>query len=182
MNAIMLITATPDGRIFGLDQQTFISVAIQLFNACLLAVALSFILYKPVRKFLKKRADGITAQLKGAEQDVAKANELKAMYEQKLEELEAERLEILESAHDLAEEKSKDMLHDAEKQAAAVKKQAAADIQTERERASEEIRLHIIDVASAMAEKFVAHTIDVDTRNRLFDETIAQLEGAAWDN
>lgn len=41
----------PDGRVFGLDAQTLISIGIQLFNAIILALALGFILYNPVKEF-----------------------------------------------------------------------------------------------------------------------------------
>ena len=180
MKTVILLTAAQDAGIFSLDMQTFISVGIQLFNACLLAAVLSFILYKPVRKFMQERAEGIQAQLSYAEDKVLRADELKALYEKKLEDIGHEREKILESAHKLAIEEKEQILHEAKKEITDMKERAEADIQTERERVNEEIRLHIIDVASVMAEKFVAHAIDEDTRNKLFDEAMAELEDTIW--
>jgi len=176
----ILLAAVPEGRVFGLDQQALITIGIQLFNAALLAAVLSYVLYKPVRKFLRNRAERISAQLGRAEGETAKAGELKAQYEQKLEDIEEERAAILEEAHRLAAEKSRKMLADAQSDAADTRDRALADIQAERKRAQEEIRLQIIEVASIMAEKYVTQAMDADTQDKLFAETLAELEGAAW--
>ena len=173
---MFLLAAASDGRIFALDSQMLISIAIQLFNACILAVVLSFILYKPVRKFLQKRTERIEMQINNAKNEVVKANELKEIYEKKIEELEAERRQFLEETQKQADEKSKQMLLLTEKEITAAKKQALADIENEQEYASEEMRKHIIEVATVIAEKFVAVSMDDSTQRRLFNETMAELE------
>jgi len=177
---ISLLQAVPAGRVFGLDQQTLISIGIQLLNAVILAAALSFILYKPLRAFLQKRADRIKAQLGRAENDQNRAGELKAQYEKKLEDIELERTAIIESAHHVAAEQSRQIIEKAKYGATAAMERAAADIKLERERAGEAIRLEMIEIATAMAEKFVAHSMDAETQNRLFAETVAELEDAQW--
>ena len=182
MNAGMaiLLAAVPEGRVFALDQQALIGIGIQLFNAALLAAVLSYLLYKPVRKFLQGRTERIGAQMGRIEDEMAKAGELKVHYEQKLEGIEEERAAILEAAHRLAAEKSRRILHDAQKDAAEMRERAAEDVRIERERAQEEIRVQIIEVASTMAEKLVAQAMDAETQDRLFAETMAELEEAAW--
>jgi F-type H+-transporting ATPase subunit b len=176
------LTAAPEGRLFGLDQQVLISVGIQLFNACLLAVALAYILYKPVRKFMRKRADGIQAQFTSAEEEMAKANELKALCEQRAADIERERMGILEAAHASAAERKERMRDEALREISVMKERAEKEMRIERERVNEEIRLYIIEVASLMAEKFVTRSMDEDAQNRLFDEALADLESAIWQN
>lgn len=176
----ILLAAIPDGRVFGLDQQTLISIGIQLINAALLAGVLAFVLYKPVREFLRKRTERISAQIARAEEERIKAGELKAQYEQTLACIEQERDAVLEEAHQLAAEQTSRLLSTAEKEAAAAMERALADIRAERESAREEMRLEIIAVASAMAEKFVIQAMDAETQDRLFTEAVAELEGAAW--
>ena len=167
-----------DAGIFALDKQTMITVGIQLLNACVLAAVLTYLLYKPVRKFMQKRADGIGAQLNRAEEDRAAADQLKARYEQQLADIDLERIKILEEAQRFAAEKKSQLLDETEKEIAAMKERAAADLRAERGRANEELKLHMIETAAAMAEKFVAFAMDENTRDRLFDETLAELEGA----
>ena len=182
MNAgtAILLAAIPEGRVFGLDQQALISIGIQLFNAAVLAAVLAYVLYKPVRKFLRNRTERVSAQLGRAEGEMAKADELKGQYEQKLDDVEQERAGILEAAHRAAAEKSRQMLADAQGDAADTRDRALVDIQAERERAQEEIRRQIIEVASIMAEKYVTQAMDAATQDKLFAEAMAELEGAAW--
>ena len=165
-------------RIFALDQQTLIQIGIQLLNTIVLAAVLTYLLYKPVRKFMQKRADGIKSQLDRAQDDAEAAEKLKAFYDQRLEEIELERAGILEEAQRLAAEKAQRMLGDAEGEIAAKKERAAADIQARHERANEENRLQIIETASAMAGRIVTSSLDGDAHDRLFDETLAALEEA----
>ena len=173
-------SAVPEGRLFDLDMQTLFSIGILLFNVCLLAVALTFILYKPVREFMAKRTEKIRAQLSNAADSMFKANELKAEYEQKLKDIEKERTEILESAHKFAAEKTKQLMDDARNEAASVRERSKADVQRERELLKEEVRSSIIEISSVMAEKFMTRSIDEETQNKLFNETIAELEETSW--
>ena len=168
-----------DGRIFALDQQTLISIGIQLFNACVLAVVLTYFLYKPVRKFLKGRADGIKSQLGRAQDDTEAAEKLKAFYEQRLEEIEQERIGILEEARGLADERRRKLEAAAAQDIAAMRERAEADIQLQRDRAQDEARLKVIEAATAMAGKIAAVSLDGAAQDRLFEETMAELEGAA---
>jgi F-type H+-transporting ATPase subunit b len=175
-----LLTTASEGRLFGLDQQALISVGIQLFNACLLAIALAYILYKPVRKFMRKRADGIQSQFESARAEMAKANELKALCEQRAADIERERMDILEAAHVSAAEGKERMLGEAFREIATMKERADKEIRKDRERVNEEIRIHIIEVASLIAEKFMARSMDEATQTKLFDEALTELECMTW--
>ena len=171
-----LVAAAVERPLFSLDQQTLINIGIQLFNACVLAVALRFILYKPVQRFMKKRADAIKNQMSAAEESAAKADELKALYERKLDDLEQERYNVLDSAKAQAEAMSGKMIDEAKNEIADMKTLAENDIKKEREQAEDEMKRYIIDVASYMAEKFVAHSIDESVQNKLFEESLSELE------
>ncbi len=169
-------------RVFSLDQQTLFDIAIQLFNACLLAAVLGFVLYKPVQKFLRGRADKISGQLNEARDSMAEAGRTKAEYEKKLREIDTERIRILEAARLEAADQGRHIVEDAKHEASEIRRRAHEGAMAERERLKEETRLHIIEVSSLMAGKLVAHSIDRATQDRLFDETMAQLEEAKWLN
>lgn len=180
LTAIFLLSATPAGRLFGLDEQTVFVVGAQLFNACILAAVLSYILYKPVQNFLRKRTDKIKNQLEQAANDMAKANELKLQYEKSLGDIEQERGEILAAARKLATDKQRELTNEARKEAEAIKEQALADVKREQEQIGEALRLHIIDISSVIAQKLITQTIDKETQDRLFAETMHELEETAW--
>ncbi|MCL2495572.1 MAG: ATP synthase F0 subunit B [Oscillospiraceae bacterium] len=166
-------------RLFALDAQTLVQIAIQLLNACVLAVVLTYLLYKPVRKFLAKRTEGIQAQLTRAQGDRAAAEELKALYERKLEALEGERAALLEEARVLAEERRRQLEAVTAQDIAAMRARAEADIAAQRERAREDNRVKIIETATALAGNFAAAALDDAARDRLFEETLRALEGAS---
>lgn len=177
-----LAQSAPEGRVFGLDIQTAISIGIQLLNGIILAVALTFILYKPVKEFMRKRTDRIKNKMDNADATMAKANDLIAEYELKLKNIEKERMELLEAARLKAEEESKRILEEAKKEAYEIKKRSLESVYEDKKRLKEETRLHIIELSSLIAKKYIAQTIDNDTQDRLFEEAIAQLEEAQWEN
>jgi F-type H+-transporting ATPase subunit b len=180
--AVFILSAANQGRLFGLDMQTVIQTVIALINAAFLAYLLSKILYKPVQNFLRLRAEKIEDQLKSAKEGMEKASAIKEQYEESLKCIEDERIDILENARKVAAEQSKDTINDAKKEADSIRARASIDIKNEQEQVKEQLRLYIIEVASAMAEKLVACTIDKETQDRLFDETLKELEETAWPN
>ncbi len=176
----ILLAGLPEGRVFGLDMQTLTDTAIQLLNACILAAALGFILYKPVREFMHRRTEKINGQFKDARDKMAEADELKSMYEKKLREIDTERIKILEAARAAAAEKSKHILEEARSEAADIRRRTEESVLGEKERLKKETRLHIIEVSSLMAAKFVKQSIDSDAQDRLFEETMTELEESKW--
>lgn len=167
-------------RMFALDQQTILQIIANIFNVVLLAVIMTWLLYKPVRKFLADRAERIKGQLDHAAAETEKADALKLQYEQKIAGAEREREAILDEARKQAADTARQMLADAKKEADTVRARAQANVEMEWERAQEHIRMSIIDVSAAMSEKFITLAISKETHDKLFKETMAELEGMAW--
>ena len=165
---------------FGLDGQTFIQIVANLINLVILAAALAYLLYKPVRNVLRKRTERIQGQLMQADEEMSRAMELRREYEQKIEDIERERDDILGEARKQASETGRRLIADAKAEAEVVKERAASSVAMEWERAEDEMRTAIIEVSAAMAEKFVSLAINKDTHDRLFAETISDLEGMTW--
>ncbi|MFA5449646.1 MAG: ATP synthase F0 subunit B [Clostridia bacterium] len=178
--AVFILSAVPEGRLFGLDSQTLISTIIQLINAIILMVVLGFILYKPVRNFLKNRSDKISGQIKSAQDKMADAEQLKAEYEEKFSEIESERLKILEDAEVEAQNNGALIIEDAKAEAIVIRKRAEDAIAAEKQRLKKETAQYIIEVSSLMAEKFVKGSMDSQTESKIFDEAIAELEEMQW--
>jgi len=176
----LVLSSLPPGRLFNIDQQTFIAIVANLVNLGILAFVFSKLLYKPVRNIMHKRTERIQGQIAQAEEDIAKATELKLQYEKKIEEVQRERDEILGEARKLAAEASQRLIAEAKKEAEAVRTRATANVEMEWERAEADMRTAIIDISALMAEKFVSLAINKETHDRLFDETMADLEGMSW--
>jgi len=177
---MQVLTAVPEGRVFGLDAQMFASTIMQILNAVVLFGLLFFILYKPVRTALQKRTEKIKSQLDRAEQDMSQAESLKAQYAENLSHIEDERLEILDAAQKSAMQKGRDIVDGAKSEADTVKRQAQQVILHQQEQVRDSLRLHVIELSSAMASKIVSHVIDREVQDRLFDEALRELEEATW--
>ena len=175
-----VLASAPEPRLFGLDTNTFISVAANLVNLIILALILTRFLYKPVRNFLRKRTDRIQGQIAEAADELAKAEALKLLYETKLDEVQKERDEILSEANRIAAEKSQRLITEAKKEADAIRARATTNVEMEWERAESEMRNAIIEVASVMAEKFVTLAINKETQDQLFEQALSNLEGVKW--
>jgi len=172
----------PEGRLFGLDQQTLLQFALNLVNVILLAVILSKLLYNPVRNLLHKRAEKIRGQFEQAANEIAKGNELKREYEQKLLDIRREQDGILENARRIAAETERESLAEAKREAESIKARARAEIEMERERVREDMKAAIIDVSKAIAEMYLKREIDKDDHDRFFTEAMSELEDAVWRN
>lgn len=177
----LLSTAgVPDGRVFGLDQQTLIQIGINLLNIVVLAVVLRWLLYNPVRKFMGARTQRIATQIEGAALQAQQAEEMRAEYEQKIAEIEVEREEILEQARKLASENTKRTLAVAKTEADGVRERAAAEVEHERERVRAEMKQVIIEVSTAMTEKILVASVDDAVYERMFAKTVSEMENAKW--
>jgi len=170
----------PPGRVFNIDQQTLIQIVANVINVAILAAILAYLLYKPVRNILTKRTNRIQGQLIQAEEELEKATELRRNYEKKMEEIEREREEILGEARKIAADSSRRAIAEAKKEADTIRERAAANVELEWERAENDMRTAIIDVSAVMAEKFVSLAINKETHDKLFEETISDLEGMTW--
>ena len=165
---------------FGMDMSTVVQGVANLINVALLAALLAFLLYKPVRKVLNKRTEKIQGQLQQAEQEMARATELRQQYEKKMETVEQEREDILGEARKQASETGKRLVSEAKAEADSVRDRATQNVAMEWERAEAKMRTAIIDVSAVMAEKFVTLAINKETHDNLFKEAVSDLEGMTW--
>ena len=177
---IGLISYMQSAPPFGMDMSTDIQGGAQLLNVAVLAVVLAFLLYKPVRSVLHKRTDKIQRQLQQADDEMTRAVELRQQYEQKMEEVDKEKEEILGQARKDASETGKRLLSEAKVEADAVRERAAQHVAMEWERAEAEMRTAIIDVSAVMAEKFVSLSISKETHDKLLADAASDLEGMTW--
>ena len=181
MDFLIVLSTTPESSsLFSMELQTVLQAVANIINVGVLAAILSYLLYKPVRDILNKRTNRIQGQLMQAEEELEKATELRRKYEQRMEEVEREREDILSEARKIAADSGKRLLADAKKEADTIKERAAANVEMEWERAENDMRTAIIDVSAVMAEKFVSLAINKETHDKLFEETISDLEGMTW--
>jgi F-type H+-transporting ATPase subunit b len=134
----------PEGNVLALNSETVIQGLIQWFNVLLLAAVLIRLLYGPVKKFMADRMERIKNDIDSARLNNEQSVEIKANYQQMLDNIDKEREEILSEAHRLAVKKSDQILFDAQEEAKYLLIKANDEIKMERENAADEIRMQII--------------------------------------
>lgn len=177
---VFLAQSIPDGRVFALDRQTLISMGIMVLNGIILAVALYFILYKPVTEFLQKRSERIRNSIEEASSTMAKARELINEYESKVSNIDKEYERVLQEARIKAYDERKIIIAEAHEEAERIKKRSESIIDAERERMRLETRPYIIELATLIAENYITRNIEKEEQERLFESALAELEEAQW--
>lgn len=180
-NFILTADAAKD-RIFGLDAQALYQALFTMANVLLLFGVLGYFLFIPAKKFMEKRTQRIKANISEAEYKNKTAEQLKADYEEKLKNINKEADEILAEARKKAIAREDEIIHEARDEAHRIMNRAHLEIEREKEQAKDDMRKEIIEVATLMASKFVAGSMDNKTRDALIDETINNMGDNTWLN
>lgn len=170
----------PEGRVFALDGQTLIGVIIHIANMLVLFFILYKLLYNPVKEILAKRTDLIQGRLKELEIRERKARDLIAEYEAKLLGVENERLEILQAAKEEGREEKKRIITEAEKEAAKIKADVVKSLETEKKLLQRKTKDYVLELSALLAEKTLKDSVDPESLDAQFEESLKALEAASW--
>lgn len=167
-------------RLFGIDAQLLFDAGILAVNIFVLFIGLSYFLFNPVKKLLQDRQDRITAEREQTEADKNDAETLKKQYEDKLANVDAEAETILTDARKRALKNEERIVSEAKEEAARIIAQAKAEAELEKKKAKDDVKNEIIKVATLMAGKVVAASVDEKTLDALVDETLKEIGDDTW--
>lgn len=146
-----------------------------LLNLLLLFLVMSKYLFKPVKKMIDDRQKEIDDQYADAEKSKTEAAELKARYETRLAEANAESDEILKQAHRKATLREEEIIRDAQEKAAQTMRRADAQIAMEKKRAMNEIKDDVTVMAMDIASAVLARDVKAKEHTALIDSFIENL-------
>ncbi|MCI8831169.1 MAG: F0F1 ATP synthase subunit B [Lachnospiraceae bacterium] len=167
-------------RLIGFDPQLLHDAVLTGINIFILFFALSYLLFNPARDFLEKRRKKIAEELDQAAQDQKSAAEMKAEYEAKLKAVDKEAEAILEEARRKAKRREAEIIDEAKAEAARIVERAGKEIELERKKALDEMKQEVVSIASLMAGKVVAASIDTKVQDALIDETLKEMGEHTW--
>ena len=162
-------------RLIGFDPQLLHEAVLTGINIFILFFALSYLLFNPARDFLEKRRKKIAEELDQAAQNQKSAAEMKAEYEAKLKAVDKEAEAILEEARRKAKRREAEIIDEAKAEAARIVERAGKEIELERKKALDEMKQEVVSIASLMAGKVVAASIDTKVQDALIDETLKEM-------
>ncbi len=167
-------------RLFDLDMQLVQDSVLLAIAIFFLFLALSYLLFNPVRQMLADRKLKIQTELDDAAADKTDAAALKAEYEEKLKNVDKEAEAILSEARQKALRNEAKIVEDAKEEAARIIARANEEALLEKKRVVDEMKQEMISVAAAMAAKVITANIDVNIQNQLVDETIKEMGDSTW--
>lgn len=167
-------------RLFSLDAQFLFDVVVMALSMLVLFTALSYLLFNPVRDMLEKRRQRVVDDQESAKHEKEEAIAYKEEYEQKLKEVDKEVQVILSDARKKALQNEAKIVAEAKEEAARIIARANAEIELEKKRALDDMKQEMITIASMMAEKVVAASIDTNVQESLIDETLKEMGEGTW--
>ena len=137
-------------------------------------------LFDPVRNVLEKRRQKIAGELAQAADDKKSAAAMKAEYEAKLKDVSKEADAILEEARRKAKVRENEIVEEARAEAARIVERANREVELEKKKALDDMKQEIVSIASLMAGKVVAASIDTTIQDTLIDETLKEMGESTW--
>ncbi|MDE7062061.1 MAG: F0F1 ATP synthase subunit B [Lachnospiraceae bacterium] len=167
-------------RLFDLDIQLLHDTVLLAISVFVLFLVMSYNLFNPARKLLKGRQDKIQDDIDTARADKEDAAKLKAEYEEKLKNIEKEAEVILSEARQKALKNENRIVDEAKEEAARVIRRANEEAELEKRRVMDDVKQEMIAVASMMAGKVVAASIDTTVQDALVEETLREMGDTTW--
>lgn len=153
-------------------------------NATLIGQTIAFIIFvwfcvkyvwPPIIKAIETRQSQIANALASAEAAKKEQAESQVLAEEEIAKAKIQAQEILDAANKRRNEVLDEVKAEAEELKAKIIEQGYAEVEAERKRVQEELRLKVASLAIAGAEKIVGRTIDEAANNDIIDKLVAEL-------
>ena len=159
------------------------------FNWTLLMVMITFIIlflimkkffFEKIHNFMVAREDKIKDAFDNASASNRMADERLVEYNNKLAEINTEKHEILLQTKQKADEHAHEIIAAAEKKASAILTKAEKDIQMGQQKAIEEMKEQISQIALFAAEKIIEQNLNEKDQQHIIDGVIEQVGKSEW--
>lgn len=167
-------------RLVDLDPQLLHDTILLAIAIFVLFTLMSYLLFNPVRKMLEDRKARIKGDIDAAAADKRDAAQIKAEYEEKIKNVEKEAEEILSEARKKALKNEARIVDEAREEAARIIQRANEEAELEKKRVVDEMKQEMIAIASMMAGKVVAASIDTTIQDTLVEETLKEIGDSTW--
>ncbi len=177
---ILLTAGETYERMFGIDWQLIADSTLTIIAVFALFAIMSYFLFNPARKMLNDRKEKIRGELEDAKTNMDEARKLREEYEGKLKAVDKEAEGILSEARSKGLANQTQIIADAKEEAARILDRARVEAQLEKQKISDDVKKEIISVASVMAAKVVAVSIDTAAQDQLLDDTLKEMGENTW--
>ena len=153
-----------------------LSILLHVVNAAILLVALYFLLYKPVRKYMNARSAGVAKEL----QDVLDAQEQLRLEQNKAQDeirvARKQAADVVAQSVEQAQEQAQQILEDAHSDADMAIKRARTESEFMRKNARNEMRDEVANLSVILAGKILQREVKQDDHAKLVDDFLKKVE------
>lgn len=182
-NIMLAADAADEGiveRVFALDAQLFMDAAIVACAVLFLFALLSYFVFNPARDLLKKRQERVEGDLAAAAKDKEEALTYKLEYEEKLKNADKDVDAIISEGRKKANKRSEEIIADANAEAERIRLRTEKEIELEKAKVKDDVKVEMVDVAKAIAERFISESMDDSKQAQLVDEVINEMGDKTW--
>lgn len=168
MNTIMTAADMPLGL-------NVIEILLHIFNFIILIVGVRFLLYKPIKKFMEKRAQGYAEEEADHVKKKEEAEKLRAEAENKIREAEAKALKIEDDANANAMKEADAIIENARKDAKELIARTEADMAAKEVRERAALSREVTSLALTMSSKILEREVNAEDNEAVIAPLIEQF-------
>ena len=150
------------------------SIIWNIVNILVLFLLLKHFLFKPITEMMESRTAEIENNLKDAEEQKQKAQDLTAQYQQKLEGAKAEAAQIVSDARQQGQKEYDALLKTAAQDARKVQERSRADMEREREEMLRGVQENVTELVLLTASKLSQKELDEESDRKLVDAFLSE--------
>ena len=153
-------------------------ILISLANLLLIFLILKKLLWKPVQKVMEERKAMVDKQFADAADAQAEAEADKAQWAEKLATADEEAAARIAEADETARRHGDRVIADAKEKAEGIIRQAEAEAELERQKATASMREEIADLSTVLAEKMLEREINADDHRAMIASFLDEVGDA----
>ena len=154
----------------------FLQILLHMLNFVILAGGLTFLLFKPVNRFLEQRHEQFAEAEKKNKEDAEENERLRAEYEKKLRAADAEIFERKKTAEKEWADISARYIKEAKEKADAIILTAEQEAEDRKEHILESAQTEIGELVISATQKLLSDTVTPERNSALYDEFIRLAE------
>lgn len=148
---------------------------VTLVNLLILFWIVKHFAFDRVNKILKDRKNLIEDTINKADEDLEKARVLKLQNQREIKSAREEGKTIVSQYKSKADSIYKEIVEDARKEASIIVEKSKVEIDRERNKAEDDIKNQVVDLAMTISEKVLGESIDMNKHKELIDEYISKV-------
>lgn len=148
---------------------------VQIISFLILVWIIAKFAWKPLLNMMEKRRQNIADNLAKAEQERKEAERIKQEYQEAMVKARQEAKAIIEKATKDSEKRASEILEKARQENELLKQAALSEIEREKQKAVAEVRVQVIEMSMAIAEKIIQQKMDQQVHDALVDQFIQEV-------